>query len=121
MKTKLDEINHLYLGCKCVLFEDGKLIGKPFKFTETTEFNLSLPLAIENKLSVKLLLRPDFSLTLDELDKWNKIETPVGEMCLESAQKIHWNKKLKFYRSVGIDCDDLIKKGYAFDITTWKQ
>ncbi len=119
MKTRIDEINHLYLGCKCVLFEKDKLIGKPFTFTETTESNLRLPIAVLNNMSIKLLLRPDFSLTIDEQDKWNKIETPIGEMCMESAQKIHWNKKIGFYRSIGIDCDNLIKSGVALDITTW--
>ncbi len=65
--------------------------------------------------SPKIILRPLYDITDSENDGWDKISTPIGEMSIESAQQIHWAKRLNYYRSLGLDCDGLIDCGLAVD------
>ncbi len=114
MRTELKDVIHLYIGCECIVFEDGKIIAK-MPLTQTMIYNINLPIAVNNNLSIKPILRASFALTDEEFEQWDNISTPVGEMAVESAQKIHLAKRLSFYRSIGIDCDDLISTGQAID------
>ena len=62
---------------------------------------------------MKLFLRNPADLTEEEQAKWDKVSTPIGEMAIESGLQIHWAKRINFYRSIGIDCDELIESGFA--------
>jgi hypothetical protein len=69
---------------------------------------------------VQLHLRPLSDITEEETEEWNKISTPLGEMEIESAMQIHWAKRINYYRSIGLDCDNLIESGFAIDKTEQK-
>ncbi len=110
--TNVKDVLHLYLGCDAEIVNDGTTMRD--KITTST---------IDHKDTWKVIpiLRPLSDLTEAEQEQWNQISTPIGEMAIESAMQIHWAKRLNFYRSIGIDCDQLLESGQAINKTTLKR
>ncbi len=115
MKKDIKDYLHLYLGQEFLYSET-----KDETHYELDADRLCTIYADNDFKYIKLLLRPLSNITEKEIEEWNKTSTPIGEMSIESAQQIHWAKRLNYYRSIGIDCDGLIDSGIAIDKTILK-
>ena len=108
MKKEIKDYLHLYYNADC----------KRRYFSDMQNYWVKTTVASvlgRTDMEIKLILRPLSDVTEIEHDEWSKISTPIGEMSIESAQQIHWAKRLNYYRSIGIDCDELIESGLAID------
>ncbi len=116
MKQTFKEVAHLYTGCQMnngttlESVDDGEWMLSNNTHKGCSNFRP------EWDEDVKPILRKISTITEKENEGWNKISTPIGEMCIESASQIHWAKRLTYYRSLQMDCDDLIENGYAVEM-----
>ncbi len=109
MEIKLKEILLKYIGCEAeIVSVNGTTIGRISSAT----------INHNDTWSIRPILRPLSDLKQHEEDEWSKVSTTIGEMAIESAQQIHFSKRLDFYRSIGIDCDNLIETGKAINKLT---
>lgn len=119
-----EKILPLYIGCDCEIEIFGtkrrvkfRGINDDYYFLHTQGDKVATQY-FKGKHKIILILRP-FSdigdLSEEEQEVWHNTITPIGEMAIESAQKIHWNKRMNFCRSIGIDCDGLIDAGLALN------
>ncbi len=125
MKTTFKEVAKLYIGCEMSngttlysadMDDDLILIGNTGGKTEFRP---------ECNDKIKPVLRKLSDITEAEDQEWQKVSTEVDNHVAGSytavAMQIHWAKRLNFYRSIYIDCDELIKNGYAIDKATIPQ
>ncbi len=112
----LEKVAHLYIGCET---NDGRILMSVDADGEwmllDTAHGGSSNFRPKWDKNVKLALRRVSSLTEKEQEVWNRVSTPIGEMAMESAQQIHWSKRLNYYRSLHMDCDQLIENGFAIE------
>lgn len=114
MKPTFKEVAHLYIGCK---MNNGTTLYSVDIQGECMLWDNSLGYRrIQESDDIKPMLRKISDITEEEQEGWNKTSTPIGEMAVESTLQIHWAKRLNYYRSLHMDCDDLIKNGYAIEL-----
>ncbi len=109
-KTFLKDCLHLYIGQQCLYARPSG--GAKETIDESMVAHLN---QFGGWDLCKPILRNLVDMTDAEHDGWNKISTIVGEMHIQSAINIHWEKRLAYYRSIGIDADGLIATGQAVD------
>lgn len=144
MKTEFKDIAHLYLGCECItpngtaVISTVSMLGGEFQRIKTLRQFMSVEDLNESWkfTDIKPILRTFSSMTEDEnicvakLLAWDYLSDFA-----KSAQVVNlfkdngfykkttnltgnqWNKVINYLRSVGIDCDGLIDKGFAIDKT----
>ncbi len=132
MKNNLKDYMPLYLGCQVQTnYRTQTSAGKPMEKAIGKLVDVDLLIADNVGIQFpwhspldsttipisecKLILMDIGDMTEEQHSEWDKISTPIGEMCLESAQQIHWAKRINYYRSIGVDCDGLIEAGLAID------
>lgn len=109
MKKEIKDFLPKYMGCN--LSNGGKVTPELLTSINESTFNAWK--------DIKPVLRPysDISkLSRQEQEGWNRISTTVNSQTSEGiaeAAQAHWNKRMDYYRSLGIDCDGLIEAGLA--------
>ncbi len=111
MRTKIQDVLHLYLGCEAEIISDLGTI-RDIITTSTIEH--------KDAWKVTPILRHISDLTENEDEQWSKL-CILTDATNDEAMIKYYAKKINFYRSIGIDCDELIHSGQAIQKIKLKQ
>jgi len=99
-----------YLGQKLALYDlEGNFIRTPLATCEfLSDFNY-----LKKTLSVKIILRSIEDMTEEEESHYNSLITELQGFDYAEDEILYFAKITNYLRSIGVDCDDLIKQGKA--------
>lgn len=109
-----------YIGCCQVaitsMFQDGISWEEPLKGVDIAESVIITDVdsyGFDDIIEWKLILRSIEDMTEEEYEKYSDLAELVlkAKTAIDSVK--YWSKIVNYLRSIGVDCDDLIKQGKA--------